>query len=237
MRLTNLSVEHASEAWRSDMVCSVLLLTLEATGWRQELEQAVMESNKSLSAAAAREAEKQVQQVLSAAGEAPEEAMAPGGYPARGVALGGPRKTVHFSDDETDAPAVCQNRRAPAGADAPDLATPPRGHAAEAAAGSRLGDETARSQVRCDSSLFALLKWQPVSAETLPALTATALNLQEQHVPCPAPEYNVVCWCSLCIQVFCWQLFFVCILLRSSAQLLLYSMLIVCLQLFASKHL
>ncbi len=137
------------------------------------MEQAVMESNKSLSAAAAREAEKQV---LSAAGEAPEEAMAPGGYPARGVALGGPRKTVHFSDDENDAPAVCQNRRAPAGADAPDLAAPPRGHAAEAAAGSRLGDETARSQVRCDFSLFALLKWQPVSAETLPALTATALN-------------------------------------------------------------
>lgn len=80
-----------------------------------------MESNKSLSAAAAREAEKQVQ-VLRATGEAPEEAIAPGGYPTRGAALGGPRKTVHFSDDEANPPAACQNRHATAGASAPDLA-------------------------------------------------------------------------------------------------------------------
>ncbi|BDA51135.1 probable serine/threonine-protein kinase STY8 at C-terminar half [Coccomyxa sp. Obi] len=97
----------------------------------EELEQAVMQSNTSLSAAAAREAEKQVQEALRATGEAPEDAMAPGGYPARGAALGGPRKTVHFSDDEND-PAAYQKRHAPAGA----------------SAGAVLGNEAASSQAR-----------------------------------------------------------------------------------------
>lgn len=80
----------------------------------QELEAAVMQSNKSLSAAAAKAAEAAVKQALQqqegVSSADPKEIIAPGGYPDRGDALGGPRKTVHFSDEE-NASADVRNRQ------------------------------------------------------------------------------------------------------------------------------
>lgn len=67
-----------------------------------------MESNKSMSAAAAAAAAVAVQQALQAgaADAVPELVVPPGGYPARGDGLkGGPRKSVHFSDDAGDVAA------------------------------------------------------------------------------------------------------------------------------------
>ncbi len=116
----------------------------------QELEAAVMESNKSMSAAAAKAAEAAVKQALQeqqgVSELPPSEAIAPGGYPAKGDALGAPRKTVHFSDAE-NAPADAPNRQQTASSSAaaesrgvPDGENA-RGSKAEGQAGFRGGDE------------------------------------------------------------------------------------------------
>jgi hypothetical protein len=98
-----------------------------------------MQSNKSLSAAAAKAAEAAVKQALQqqegVSSADPKEIIAPGGYPDRGDALGGPRKTVHFSDEE-NASADARNRQqtASSSADAQGSQLPGAGH--DAAPGS-----------------------------------------------------------------------------------------------------